>query len=471
MKKTKDENAEKNLKKHKKKSSRKQKLWIIFGSIGFVLLLLVGAFWGYDYYDTHQDAIAKNVYFLGTDLSGLNEKDARAAIAAAYDAQMVREIRLYTESAEWNYTAGDLGLIRDDDGIYEAATKVTRTGNILKRYQDRYHQLKKKDDLTTAFQVDTTKVDPILAAIAEEIGTTAQDATFGIADDGSIYINPSVNGSALDVDATKELVVTAVSDNSINEVQVIIDTNAVPERTTEDLEAMKINGVLATFSTNYNAGQTDRSHNLWQASQYLDMTIIEPGATFSFNDTVGQRTTERGFRNAVIIENGQFTPGMGGGVCQVSTTVYGAILRCSNLTVTARKPHSLAIAYVDPGQDAMVAWGSSDLCFRNDYETPVLMHAVCGGGTITVTFYGNTDYKQDVEIVSEVLRYIPYTTETVTDNSLSPGAQKVKSSGARGLEAAVYKKILNNGAVVSTEKVSQDTYRAQKRIVLVGPTE
>lgn len=451
--------------------NRKKKLWLIFGGIGFFLLLFLGAFFGYDYYDVHQGKIAQNVYFLGEDLSGLSEKEAREVISEAYDVQIARNIRLYTDSAEWIYTAGDLGLIRDDDNIYNAACEVTRAGNIFQRYQERYRQRQDQVDLTSVFQVDETKIDPILTAIAEEIGTTAQDASFGISDDGSIYINPSVNGSALDVDATKELVSAALSDRTINEVQVVINTNAVPETTTEDLEAMKINGVLATFSTKYNAGQADRSHNLWQACEYLDMTIIEPGATFSFNDTVGQRTAERGFRDAVIIENGQFTPGMGGGVCQVSTTVYGAILRCPQLTVTERNPHSLVIAYVDPGQDAMVAWGSSDLKFRNDYETPVLIHAYCSGGTITVTFYGNTEYKQDVEITSEVVRYIPYTTETVTDESLAPGTQQVKSSGSRGLEANVYRSIISNGQVISTETVSTSTYRAQKRIVLVGPNQ
>ena len=113
--------------------NRKKKLWLIFGGIGFFLLLFLGAFFGYDYYDVHQGKIAQNVYFWGEDLSGLSEKEAREVISEAYDVQIARNIRLYTDSAEWIYTAGDLGLIRDDDNIYNAACEVTRAGNIFQR--------------------------------------------------------------------------------------------------------------------------------------------------------------------------------------------------------------------------------------------------------------------------------------------------------------------------------------------------
>ena len=249
---------------------------------------------------------------------------------------------------------------------------------------------------------------------------------------------------------------------------MIISENADPARTTKDLEEMHINGVLATFTTYYSEGSANRAHNIVLAAERLNGVMIGAGDTFSFNGIVGQRSYEQGFLDAMIIENGKYTDGLGGGVCQVSTTVYGAVLR-TELKVKERRPHSLVSGYVDPGQDAMVSWGISDLVFENTYKTPILLHVVCGGGVLTVSIYGDEKEKKDVSVTSEIIRHIPYKTEIITDKDLPKGSRYVRSSGKNGLECAVYRKILLNGEVVKSETVSHDIYAAQKKVVVVGP--
>lgn len=454
----------------KTKWSKKKIAASVGAAILVALLLAAGVLWLVDYSWSRADQIASHVYFDDIDLGGMTVAEAEKAISKAIEERNAAPIRLYTEKNEWFYTAEELGLVNNSHQIATAAYEVAREGNVVYRYRQRLQLLLNNRQLSVGFELNEETLAQVISTIGEEEGTTAEDAYFYFDDGGNLTISPSVNGSAVDAEKTMADIREALATMEATEIFVTVEVYAEPEQTTEDLEALQIDTVIASFSTKYNAGQVNRSHNLWQASQNLDMTLIMPGETFSFNETVGKRSTERGFRNATIIENGEFTDGMGGGVCQVSTTLYGAALR-TELAVLERRPHSIKIAYVDPGQDAMVAWGSSDLVFRNDYDSPVLLHAVCGGGTITMQFYGNSALKKEVKIVSEVTRYIPFTTETVVDESLQPGTTKVKSSGGRGLECYVYKYIYENGEEVSATTVSHNTYRPQKRVVLTGPSQ
>ncbi|MDO4541262.1 MAG: VanW family protein [Bacillota bacterium] len=457
-------------KKDKKEGKGSHKGLIAFLVVFILFLGAVATFLGYDYYANKEEAIADNVYFMTADLSGLTTEEAKTAIDTEFQTLLERVITLKYGDASWPYTAAQLGLKQNTTAVLEDAEKYTHSGNIIDRYKDRIKLYQEPIYVDEALDIDATVMDPVLTAIADEIGVAAKDASFALDENGDIYIVPEEVGVALDTESTKTAVLSALSDDSVAEVELVVNVNAMPERTAADLEALNVNGVLASFSTKYNAGQVDRSQNLKQASAYLDMTVVYPGETFSFNGTVGERTTARGFSSAMVIESGVYREGLGGGVCQVSTTLYGALLR-TGLEVTERKHHTLTCSYVPPSQDAMVAWGSSDLCFKNNYDCAIIIHAVCGGGTISMTLYGNTEYKQEVELISDVVRYIPFTTETVTDNSLAPGETKVTSSGGRGLESYLYKKVYENGVEVSSETVNHDTYSAQKRIVAVGPSE
>lgn len=455
---------------HGKREGKKGHKGIIAFLVVLILLLASAAVvLGYDYYENKDEVIADNVYFMSANLSGLTQDEAREAIDAEFQTLLNRTVTLKYEDRSWPYTAEQLGLKHNANAVLEKAQEYTHQESIVERYKDRLALWKDKVYVEEVLDIDASVMDPILTAIADELGVSAKDASFALDENGDIYVVPSEEGVTLDTETTKTEVLASLSDNSIDEVQLVVNVNAQPERTTEDLEALNVNGVLASFSTKYNAAQVSRSQNLKKASEYLDMTVVYPGETFSFNDTVGERTTARGFASAMVIESGIYREGLGGGVCQVSTTLYGALLR-TGLEVTERKNHTLTCAYVPPSQDAMVAWGSSDLCFKNNYDSAVIVHAVCGGGTITMTIYGDTAQKQEVELISDVVRYIPFTTETVTDNSLAPGETKVTSSGGRGLESYLYKKVYKDGVEISSETVNHDTYSAQKRIVAQGPS-
>lgn len=440
----------------------------IVGAFMALTLCLAGILYFLDDRWVEKGKITGEVYFFEQNLGGMTAAEAEKAVGIVIENRMLMPIQLYTEKNEWVYTAQELGLVNNSRAVAEVAYQVGRGGTIFDRYKERFFSAALRHDLEIGFELDDNVLTAEMAVISEEEGTTAENAYFYMDDGGNLAIEPSINGSAVNIERTAADIKTALSTMETTKVLVTVDADAEPPLTTADLEAMNMTGVLASFSTRYNAGQGDRSHNIWQAAQYLDMKLLLPGQTFSFNEIVGKRTAERGFREAPIIENGQFTDGRGGGVCQVSTTLYGAVIR-TDMMVLARQPHSLKIAYVDPGQDAMVAWGSSDLMFRNDYDTPVLLHATAGGGIVSMTFYGEPSLVRNVRIVSDVVSYLPFSTETILDPSLGRGETRVRSSGHRGLECYVYKYIYDeNGVEIGSTTVSHDTYKPQKRIIAQG---
>lgn len=414
------------------------------------------------------ETLPNRVSLFDRDLSGLSFAAAAEIIEELLGERGEADFRLMAKAQVFTYPCAELGFPRDPAALVRYAENLGREGNLLKRYEYRFTSLWRETKLETAIVIDGDLLSAVLNSVKSDLATTAKNARFYIDTEGNVAVSPSEKGTFLNSEATAETVRKALTDPAVTEAELIIAENADPDITTADLEAMEIDGALATFTTYYSEGAANRAHNIALAASLLDLTLIPAKGSFSFNETVGQRSYERGFLDAVIIENGEYTDGLGGGVCQVSTTVYGALLR-TELTVTARRPHSLVSSYVDPGQDAMVAWGTSDLAFDNAYPRPVLLHAAAANGVLTVTIYGNTALKKEIAVTSSILRYIPYTTETVIDDGLPRGSRYIKSRGKQGLECSVSRTIAADGAILATETVSHDTYMAQKEIVVTAP--
>lgn len=421
-----------------------------------------------DYCWLKSNTLSNHITLFGQDLSGCTFAEAETTIGELLGERSEAMVDLTYEDQIYPYTCAELGFPQDPAALCAYAEGLGRETDIISRFRSRITSLWRETRLETAIVIDEAALDSVLETVKDALPTTAQDAYFYIDGNGDVAIEPSKQGTFLDLQGSAALIRTALCDPDIFQVDLIIAENADPDVTTADLEEMRVNGQLATFTTYYSEGAANRAHNIALAASFLDLTLIPAGSTFSFNDTVGQRSEERGFLDAVIIENGEYVDGLGGGVCQVSTTVYGAVLR-TELMVTARRPHSLVSTYVDPGQDAMVAWGTSDLAFENTYATPVLIHATASGGVLTISIYGDLAVKKDITITSEIIRYIPYTTETIIDEELASGSSYTKSSGKRGLECNVYRTVSLNGTVIRTETVSHDTYMAQKKIIVCAP--
>lgn len=238
--------------------------------------------------------------------------------------------------------------------------------------------------------------------------------------------------------------------------------------TINDIDSSAFRYKISTFSTTYDAGYRDRVNNLELAAGKINGTVLGPGETFSFNETVGKRTIEAGYTDAKIFLNGEVVDGTGGGICQISTTLYNAVL-LANLQVTDRRNHNYTTSYVKAGRDATVVYGAVDFKFQNNRKYPIKIEATVSGGVATFNIYGiQEENEYEVKIIPVITQTIPKTTQYIDDATLVEGSEVVKQVGSSGCKVTTYKETYLNGALISKEVISNDTYKAMTRIVRRG---
>ena len=204
------------------------------------------------------------------------------------------------------------------------------------------------------------------------------------------------------------------------------------------------------------------------ATDKIDGTIIAPGKQFSYNKIVGARTIAAGYKEAKVYSNGEVVDGIGGGICQISSTLYDAAV-FANLDITERYNHQFLTSYVPAGRDATVAYGSKDLKFVNNRTYPIKIVATVNSGIVKIEIYGiKEDDDMNVSFDVETVSNIPYNIKYVDDSSLENGTEKIKQLGANGIIVNTYKIVTKNNIIVSKELISKDTYNAMDRIILKG---
>lgn len=222
--------------------------------------------------------------------------------------------------------------------------------------------------------------------------------------------------------------------------------------------------LIASFCTYYGESSQNRKDNIALACRKIDGTILYPEEEFSFNDSVGKRTSENGFKSAYIIQDGQFVEGTGGGVCQVSSTLYNCALLC-DLAITCVRAHSLPVSYVAPSFDAMVST-ASDLRFVNTLSAPITIRMSADGNYVRAQMYGVESF--DIKRRSQTLEIIPFEIEYIEDANLGEGEEIIDTYGKNGLKSQGFLDYYQNGKLVKSILVRQDYYAPQKRIVFKG---
>lgn len=229
----------------------------------------------------------------------------------------------------------------------------------------------------------------------------------------------------------------------------------------------KYTNFLAEFSTSYHFSAEDRKHNIKLATQKINGKILKSGEVFSFNQTVGERTEENGFKSSITIENGQYTQGVGGGVCQVSSTIYNTAL-LSGLKVIERHPHSIMPSYVEPSFDAMVAGNVCDLKFINTTSGNVYILAKANDTNVSFTFYGEQpkfSYKREYVFIEETQPSSPLVVE---DETLKDGEVTVIQTAKKGAKTEGYIAVYYQNKQVKKTKLHTDNYKAVRGIIKVG---
>ncbi|KJD44803.1 VanW family protein [Paenibacillus terrae] len=239
-----------------------------------------------------------------------------------------------------------------------------------------------------------------------------------------------------------------------------------PDITVDGLRSEGIERKIVQFSTSLSSSSEGRVYNVNSAASTVDGLILKPGEIFDYGQIIAKAERTHGFREAPVIVNGQLEPGIGGGICQVSSTVYNAALRVG-LDIVERRNHSLPVSYLPKGQDATFATGSINFRFKNNTGKHLLLRAAVQNRTLTVKFFGTFPPNVSYELESRTVRVLPIPEKTIRNDSLSPGFYQVLRQGKAGYVVETYRMKIVDGKTVERTRISRDTYRAQQRIVAV----
>lgn len=358
----------------------------------------------------------------------------------------------YIEDDELIIVKGKKGLVIKEDELENSVI------NEMKAVKKKYNIL----------NIPTQEVEPDaidIEKIRNEIYKEPQNASVSKdKETGKTQVNTHVNGVDFDISIEEAKKIIAED----KEEYVIPLKIIVPDKTLSDLGKEAFPDKLIEYSTIFDPSNRNRSNNLAISAEKIDGTIIMPGETFSYNQTVGERTIAAGYKEAGAYAGGKVVQDVGGGICQTSSTLYNAAL-LANLEIVDRSNHQFLTSYVDASRDATVAWGSIDFQFKNTRTYPIKIEASAKNGVCEMAIYGiKEDKEYEVVIESEVLSYIPFTTKYENDDSLEEGEEVIEQSGYTGCTSEAYKILKLNGKVVSKTLLSKDTYDPMTRIIRRG---
>lgn len=388
--------------------------------------------------------------FVGQDYSASpvlkDEEKLKSAIVQSgiTDISLVDDAAYEMSDTEITVIKGKGGYIVDEDKL---------VSDIIKAFED--------DTYKSVLECPLIYSDVNLNAIYDEIKTEPADATLDA--ENNYEIIPSVDGISFDLEAAQSLL-DAAADGEAVTIPLVFTK---PDISTEDLRACLFRDVIGTFDTNV-GGSKDRKSNVELAAEKCDDYILLPGDIFAFNDTVGQRTVANGFKAAPAYVNGDTVEEVGGGICQVSSTIYNAVL-LANLEITERHNHSYLSSYVDPGYDATVSWGGPDFKFCNNTQYPIKLVMTYDSGVLTAEIYGTKTDDITVKMTSTVLAIDNYETVYEEDETMEVGEEKTSVVGETGYKVQTYRNLYDgNGNLISTTEEAYSNYKRRDKVVLVG---
>jgi vancomycin resistance protein YoaR len=313
--------------------------------------------------------------------------------------------------------------------------------------------------------VDPAKARPLIMSTIGAVGRPARDATFKVAA-GSVGIVPSQDGIGPDVEALARELTVVLKDAEATRSVALRTHRVAPKITTASAQTMGIRERISRYTTNYSAGNRPRVANIHTLANAIDGTLIEPGGTFSFNGTVGPRTAEKGYQEANAIVDGKLVPQLGGGICQVGTTLFNTVFE-SGLPVVERHNHSFYISHYPKGRDATVSWGGPDFKFRNDTDHWILLVTAYSDSSLSIALYGTNPGYTVESLTGAWENEKPFPSEATKDPTLPQGARVVEDGGVTGRSCTVKRIVRKNGVIVRTDSF-RSVYHPKPEVVRVG---
>lgn len=455
----------------KEKRSRQKRIRIGIG-VGIAVLVIVCGCFAYLYHSVNQqdkDRAYENLFIGELAVSGMTEAEIEEALAKQVELYGANTVKLSVEDNAVEVSLEDLGLaLENAEQLAKDAVAYGKTGSLWSRYGKIRGLQKKAVVLEEQYTVDQELAAAVMEEQTEELENGAKDATI-TRSGGQFVITEGTPGNTIDIEASIETLLETLNhgwdykDITVELAQIV----AEPSVKKEDLES--IQDLLGTYWTQ--AGGGSRLKNLERASELLNGTVVMPGEEVSVIAKTRPYTLENGYVEGSAYADGKIVTNIGGGLCQVSTTLYNAILY-AELEITERSAHSMEVHYVDLSRDAAIAEGVKDLKFKNNYETPIYIEGyIDGNNRLTFNIYGKETRPENrkVEYESEVLETTEYTIKYEKDSGNSIGyIGEEEGTGMDGGKARLWKVVYVDGKEVSREKKNSSTYRATSVTVKIG---
>lgn len=417
-----------------------------------------------------EDTIKTGVYADGINLAGKTAPEAKAAIEAYVE--NLQDVEIVLQAADDNevvVTAGELGVTWSNPDLVTEAMKLGSEGNVIQRYKalkDLEHENKIFD---IELEFDAQMIQDILADKCTKFDREAVDVSLK-RENGVFQVVEGQTGYILDVEASLNVVYDYLTQEWSHSSCSIPLEIAVDEPKGSAEELAHVTDLLGGFTTSYATSGTSRSANVANGANLINGTTLYPGEEFSTYEAVAPFTKANGYYMAGSYMNGKVVDSLGGGICQVSTTLYNTVL-LSELEVTERHNHSMIVAYVDPSADAAIAESSGkDFKFVNNTDYPIYIESFVKNKNITINIYGKETRSEDrkVRYESEILETNVPPADVIYADASQPIGYIVSESAHIGYKAKLWKIVTENGVEVSREQINSSNYKMTPRTATVG---
>ncbi|MBR6230114.1 MAG: VanW family protein [Eubacterium sp.] len=411
--------------------------------------------------------IIPGVYVEGISIGGMTAAEAQAQIDTFAQGRINRTLYVDVDGKTVDTPLAQLDYRLEENDVVNQAMKLGKEGNVFTNYAEIKKIEAEHRNYSLSFAYSEAKVTKFVKKKCAKKTKMPVDATVKLVD-GTLTYTKSKTGLKVDVEATVGVIADQINQTPEGDIRAQAVTTVREPKVSEET-ARRCKDKIGSFSTNYSAGNETRSKNLANAARLINGSVVMPGETFSVHDHITPLTEENGYFAAPSYSNGEVVDSIGGGVCQVSTTLYNAVLR-AELEVVERSPHSMVVSYVKPSMDAAIAGDYKDFKFRNNTEVPVMIQGSAGGGTIWFNVYGEETRSPDrkVEFVSEVLKKTEPGEDIVTYDPTQPPSYEVVTQSAHiGYEAVLWKVVTENGKS-EKKQINSSSYKAVPRHVTKG---
>lgn len=408
-----------------------------------------------------EGTIHKNISIENIDVSGLTKEKAQEKIETFINSNS--KISFSSNDKIYNLDMNDIGVVYKINESVDKAYNLDRNKNIISNIKTKIDlDLGEKLNVNIEKKIDEHKINEYIKYIKNDIKKDPIDATIKLDKDILTY-GKEEYGLDLDDSKLKNIIINKINEITYDKAEIpTIVVN--PKYRYDDL--CKVNSILGTYETNFNPKSSNRVNNIQVSANTINNILLNPNEEFSFNSYVKTKEVTNKFKKAPVIVNGKLEPGLGGGICQVSSTLYNAALY-AGLEITNVRNHSIPSTYIPKGRDATIANGDVDLRFKNNFESPIFIVQKIDGNKVVSTIYGSEEYKKEIEIVTEIVKRVPYKVKVKNSNELYKGEKALYQKGREGYTINTFRIYKDK----TKELIHESYYPPMDKIIINGIKE